>query len=141
MSVEGSAWVLGTSDTQRKFIAALVYESQPGWVVSIEPPTRTLEQNAALHAALTDIMEQLRCWPKGSNGPAWDLLTWKRMATLSYLRDQGVPVTILPALDGNGFDVLAPQTSKMSVKTLSGLLDWCHCFGAEQGVTFKARAA
>ena len=39
MSVEGSAWVLGTSDTQRKFIAALVYESQPGWVVSIEPPT------------------------------------------------------------------------------------------------------
>ncbi len=54
---DGRSWVLGRNDLQRKLIASAVYESEPGWVVKLEPPRRSLAQNALLHALLTEAVE------------------------------------------------------------------------------------
>lgn len=56
-AADSRSWVLGSSPTQRQLIASLVYESEPGWVVRLEPPRRTVDQNRLLHALLTEAVE------------------------------------------------------------------------------------
>jgi Holliday junction resolvase len=100
--------------------------------VTLDPPRRSSPQNAALHAALTDIAEQVE-W----KGLRFDVLTWKRLCTASWLREHGEQPELIPALDGKGFDIIYEPTSKMSKQQLSDLLEWVHKFGAENGVQFK----
>lgn len=56
-AADSRSWVLGSNPTQRQLIASLVYESEPGWVVRLEPPRRTVDQNRLLHALLTEAVE------------------------------------------------------------------------------------
>jgi hypothetical protein len=60
-ATDARSWVLDTSETQRKLIASLVYESAPGWVVKLEPPSRSrsLKQNKLQRLWLGEIAEQL----------------------------------------------------------------------------------
>lgn len=55
---DGRSWVLARSETQRKLIASVVYESEPGWVVKLEPPRRSLSQNALFHALLAEAVQK-----------------------------------------------------------------------------------
>lgn len=42
------------SETHRQFVGSLVATSPAGWVVTLEPPNRTLQQNALLHSLIAD---------------------------------------------------------------------------------------
>lgn len=101
-------------------------------VVTVGPPKRSLPQNAFLHAALTDIAEQVE-W----KGQRFTVDVWKRLCTASWLREEGEQPELIPALDGKGFDIIFEHTSSMTVAQLSSLIEWCLCFGAQNGVTFK----
>lgn len=102
-------------------------------VVEIKPETRTLAQNAILHAALTDIANQVE-W----HGKKLDVGVWKRLCVASWLREKKQSPDLIPALDGNGFDVVYEKTSKLTVTQCSELVEWCFAFGAEHGVKFRA---
>lgn len=119
------------SPIARRNALTAVAEAPEGYVVTVEEETRTLEQNSAAHAALADIMEQVT-W----QGKKFNLLTWKRLTQASFLREQGEQVEMIPALDGNGFDVLYEKSSKWGKKKFSAWLEWIHAFGAQNGVTF-----
>ena len=123
-------------DIARKGACQAVLAAPQGYIVEIRPPTRSLDQNAALHACLSDIAAQVE-W----KGHRFDIDTWKRLCVAAWLREKGESPEMIPALDGRGFDVIFERTSKMTVKQLSELLEWTLAFGAENGVTFKARAA
>ncbi len=97
-----------------------------------EETRRNSEQNAALHAALTDISQQC-VWM----GKKFDVLTWKRLCTASWLREHGEQPRLIPALDGQGFDVIFERTSRLSKEQMSSLLEWVYCFGAEHSVKFR----
>jgi len=99
-----------------------------------EGEPRNLDQNAALHAALTDIARQVE-W----NGKKLSLEVWKRLCMASWLREEREKPMMIPALDGNGVDVVYERTSKLSKAQCSSLLEWCYAFGAEQGVKFATR--
>lgn len=103
------------------------------WVLSIKPETRSLQQNALLHAALTDIANQVE-W----HGKKFNVVVWKRLCVASWLREKNQTPDLIPALDGNGFDVVYEKTSKLSVTQCSELLEWCFAFGAEHGIKFRA---
>lgn len=90
-----------------------------GYVVSIKEPSRNLDQNAKLHAELTDIA-RTKEWA----GKKWSVEDWKRLATAAWMRATGRTVTMLPALDGQGFDVLYQRTSKLTKAECSELLEW-----------------
>jgi hypothetical protein len=94
---------------------------------------RSIEQNAALHAALHDIATQ-----KQWMGQWLDVETWKRLLTCAWERTQGRQARLFPALDGHGMDVVYSRTSRMSKQDLSDLLDYVHAWGADQGVKFAA---
>ncbi|MFE1815602.1 recombination protein NinB [Metapseudomonas otitidis] len=102
--------------------------------VAICEKDRTAEQNAKLHAMLTDISRQVE-----HAGRKWDVLIWKRLCTAAWLREEGESATMLPALDGNGFDVIYEKTSKLGVKKCASLIEWIQAFGAEHGVRWTQK--
>lgn len=111
--------------------AQAVMEAPDGWHVTLRPPTRSLDQNALLHDALTDIAKQVE-W----KGKRFTVDVWKRLCMASWIRERGGQPELIPALDGNGFDVIYERTSKLTVAQMSEFLEWVTAFGAQSGVTF-----
>jgi hypothetical protein len=102
--------------------------------IVIKDLDRSSEQNKLLHARLTDISSQVL-----HAGKRWDVLIWKRLLTAAWLREAGEQPQMIPALDGNGFDVIYERTSKLTVKQCAELLDWIEAFGGEHQVRWTAK--
>lgn len=100
--------------------------------VKAGPITRSLEQNAKLHSCLADISKQVE-W----HGQRFSTTTWKRLCVAAWLRESGESPELVPALDGNGFDVIYEKTSKLSLTQCSSLIEWVIAFGTERGVSFE----
>ena len=100
-------------------------DAPDGYVVTIHEPTRNLEQNAALWAALSDISKQVEWY-----GQKLTPEEWKDVFTASLKRQK-----VVPGLDG-GFVVCGLSTSKMGKSEFSQLLDIAYAFGAEKEVKF-----
>jgi uncharacterized protein (UPF0335 family) len=94
---------------------------------------RTTEQNAALHATISDIAEQKQ-WA----GKNLDVHAWKRLLTAAYERTQGRAAEVYPALDGAGFDVVYSRTSRMSKKELSEFMEYVTAWAIDNGVKLRA---
>ena len=122
-------------DIARNGAVAAVRAAPQGYVVTVRPATRSGEQNALLHAALTDIAEQFP-W----KGQSLTVDTWKRLCTAAWLREIGESPELIPAIDGKGFDVIFEKTSQMTVGQMTSLIDWVLAFGAQNGVVFKDEA-
>jgi hypothetical protein len=105
-------------------------------VVEAKPENRSLDQNALLHAALTDIANQV-VW----HGQKLSMEVWKRLCVASWLRENNENPMLIPALDGHGVDIIFEKTSKLSTKQCASLVEWCFAFGAEHGVNFRAVAS
>ena len=101
-------------------------------VMEVRDETRSTAQNAILHAMLTDIAQQVE-W----HGKKFDVTVWKRLCVASWLREKNQKPDLIPALDGNGFDVVYEKTSKLTVTQCSELIEWCFAFGVEHGVKFR----
>lgn len=99
--------------------------------VRIEKETRSLEQNALLHALLTDISKQVE-WA----GKKRDVDTWKRLLTAAWCRANNEQVELLPAIDGHGVDIVFRKTSHMTVAELTDLIEFIHAWCAEQGIVY-----
>jgi hypothetical protein len=108
---------------------AAVAEAAPGEVVEVKPATRNLEQNALLHALLSEIAEQ-----KEWAGKRWDTEDWKRLLTAAWMRTRAQSVAMVPAIDGHGFDVLYQRTSTLSKGEFAELVDFTQAWAAEQGI-------
>ncbi len=102
-----------------------IQDAPDGYVVTIHEPTRNLEQNAALWAALSDISKQVEWY-----GQRLTTEEWKDVFTASLKRQK-----VVPGLDG-GFVVCGLSTSKMGKSEFSQLLDLAYAFGAEKEVKF-----
>ncbi|UXH41605.1 recombination protein NinB [Pseudomonas promysalinigenes] len=102
--------------------------------IVIKDQDRSGEQNKKLHACLSDISKQVE-----HAGKKWDVLIWKRLLTAAWLREAGEQPQLIPALDGNGFDVVYERTSKLSVKQCASLLEWVQAFGAEHQVRWSQK--
>ena len=94
---------------------------------------RSTEQNARLHAMLGDIAKQ-----KEWAGARRDIETWKRLMTAAWLRARGEHVEMLPAIDGNGVDIVFRRTSKLSVAECSELCDFIEAWAVDNDVQLAA---
>jgi hypothetical protein len=96
--------------------------------------TRSILQNALLHAVLTDIAKQVK-W----HGQSFDVVTWKRLCMAAWLREKNEQPQLIPALDGKGFDIIFERTSSLNVKDCADFCTWCLAFGDEHNVKFRQR--
>lgn len=100
--------------------------------VTITGADRSVEQNRKLHAMLKDISNQVE-----HAGMKWDISVWKRLCTAAWLRETGASIQMIPAIDGQGVDVLYEATSKLSMKKCAELIEWIFAYGAECGVKWS----
>ncbi len=101
---------------------------------TIKDEDRSVEQNKKLHAMLADIARQVE-----HAGMKWDVTIWKRLCTAAWLRETGASIQMIPAIDGNGIDVLYERTSKLSMKKCAELIEWVQAFGAEHDVKWTQK--
>lgn len=125
---------LAHAEARRRACAA-IQQAPEGWVVRLTEPTRSLEQNAAMWAKLTDISAQVP-WVVDyvDDTPVQGMLTpeeWKHVFSAAYKRLRRVP-----GIDG-GFVVLGQSTSRMTKAEMSDLLELMTSFGAERGVKWS----
>jgi hypothetical protein len=94
------------------------------FTLSIGEEKRNLSQNAKLHSLLGEIAAQ-----KEWAGQRWCAEDWKRLLTAAWMRANGSSASVIPAIDGHGFDVLYRHTSMLSKAEMSDLLEyvvaWC----------------
>ncbi len=105
-----------------------VRNAPEGFSVTIQPTTRTLEQNSLLWPLLTEISDSVDWYGKKLTPDEW-----KDVFTAGLKRNK-----VVPGIDG-GFVVVGASTSKMDKKTFSELLELIYAFGAERGIKFRER--
>ena len=98
-------------------------------VLEIRPEKRSDAQNRLLHACLSEISKQVE-WA----GCKRDVDTWKRLLTAAWLRARGEPIEMLPALDGNGVDIVFRKTSHLSKAECAELSEFVMAWAAERGI-------
>lgn len=93
--------------------------------LEVRPAVRNLDQNALLHAALSEIAERVK-WA----GQKRTVEVWKRLCTAAWLRTRGESVELLPAIDGHGIDVVFRHSSKLTKAEMSDLIEYVSAFAA-----------
>lgn len=100
--------------------------------ITIEPMTRSMEQNAKLHAMLADIAAQ-----KTFNGKKMTLEQWKLIFVSGHRIATGGQAEMAIGLEGEVIN-LRESTAKMSVRRCASLIEYIQAWGAQNGVKFRA---
>lgn len=123
-------FILAHAEARRRAIAN-VQAAPDGYKVTIQPPPRTLDQNAAQWPILEAFSRQL-LWPVNGvlvHMPADD---WKDLLTAAFQRE-----TRMAAGLNGGFVMLGARTSHMPKRTFSEYLDFLKATAAERGVELE----
>jgi hypothetical protein len=119
--------VIIRGDTQRAYAKRLIDEAPIGDFVTISKPTRSLLQNARLHAMIADIQRQV---PEMVGFSAEDI-------KLRFMNALGTEMRFLPALEGQGMFPVGMRSSTLTVQQFSGLVELLYAFGAKHGVVWS----
>jgi hypothetical protein len=114
-----------------EFIRELQTDDKNPLVVKIQPMTRSLEQNAKLHAMLSDISKQCEF-----NGKKRNIDTWKVIMVSAHKIATGEKAEMAIGLEGEVIN-LRESTAQMSVKRLASLIEYVQAWGVENGVKFN----
>lgn len=117
-------------DTARQRAASAVMSAPEGFIVEIKEPNRSLEQNAKLHAMLTDVSRQVEYMGK-KRGVEF----WKGLFVSGWQIATGQKPEIVPGLEGE-FINIRESTATMGVKKLSDLIEYIIPWAVDKGVVF-----
>lgn len=98
-------------------------------VGSVRMENRSDLQNNLLHSRISDVSKHCE-WAGGK----LDIEDWKRLLTAAWCRTRNEGVRIIPAIDGQGFDVLYQRTSKLSRRECADLSEYIMAWGTERNV-------
>lgn len=98
------------------------------YIVTIQPPKRSMIQNSKMWAMLGDVSKQV----------VWYGLTlssedWKDVLSASLRKE----IRTVPNIDGNGLVVLGMRTSQMSIREMNEMIEYMYCFGASKDVKWS----
>lgn len=115
----------------RQMLVQAVLTTPDGHFVAIQEPTRSLNQNAKLHAMCGDIAAQMT-WM----GRKLGIEDWKRLLVDSWMRETG-RMHLVPSLDGKGVVALGQQTRSLGVKEMAELIESIQAFGDMNSVVWS----
>jgi hypothetical protein len=104
-----------------------VQTAPDGYVVTIKPPTRSLEQNAALWPLLSEFAERLE-WPVNGRMVKMEPEEWKDVLTAAFRQETA---RLAMGLNG-GVVMLGSRTSKMDKREFSEFLEFVNAVAAER---------
>lgn len=102
--------------------------------ITIEPITRSLEQNARLHGMLSDIAAQ-----KTFNGEKLTVEQWKMLFVSAHRIATGGDTKMAIGLEGEVVN-LRESTAKMSVARCNSLMQYIEAWAVMNDVKFRAVA-
>jgi hypothetical protein len=105
-------------DTARQRAMDAVRTAPAGWVVRVTEPNRSLEQNALIHAVLTEVGDILK-WK--FNGQEVDLDDLKSIFMAAYRKASGENVRFVMGIDGQPV-ILSWRTRDLKKKEA---IDFC----------------
>ena len=120
----------------RRRAMACVADAPENYVVTVQEPNRSLDQNAAQWPILEAFAEQLQ-WPVNGAMVSLTAEEFKDVLTAAF---QGETVRLAMGLNG-GVVMLGLRTSQMGKRRFSEWLDFLHATAALRGVTVYADEA
>lgn len=111
--------------------AGKLLEANDSIYVEVREKTRTLEQNAKLHAMLSDIARQ-----KEFGGQNRTIEQWKMIFISGHRIATGGTAEMAVGLEGEVIN-LRESTAQMGVQRLASLISYIDAWAAENGVVFK----
>lgn len=132
-------YIMRNADTARETINVAWQECRrllrAGLAVRLEvkelKPSRSLDQNALMWSALTDIARQVK-WPVDGQMQSLEPEEWKEILTAGLKKHQRVA----QGIEG-GFVMLGSRTSRMTIGEMAELIELCHAFGAQHEVRWS----
>ena len=119
------------AEARRRAMAA-VADAPDGWRVTVEPPRRTLDQNALLWPLLECFSRQLE-WPVNGRMVRLAPDEWKDILSAADKREAQ---RVAMGLDG-GMVMLGQRPSKMSKREFSEFIEFLLSVAADRGVAVE----
>lgn len=117
-----------TGEAAKKAACREILAAPVGHIVRITPETRSLDQNAKLHAMLTDISKQAKYL-----GAKRDLEFWKGLFVSGWQIATGERPEIVPGLEGE-FINIRESTTTLGVKRMASLIEYVTAWAVSNGV-------
>lgn len=111
--------------------AGRLLEAHDAVCIEVREKTRTDDQNAKLHAMLSDIAKQ-----KTFNGEKLNIEQWKMVFVSGHRIATGGRAQMAIGLEGEVIN-LRESTARMSVSRLASLIEYIGAWAAENGVVFR----
>lgn len=108
-----------------------VLDAPEGYVVTIKPPTRSLEQSAKFHAMCGDLARQLPYAGKKRSLEEWKLLLISGHAIATQSGSE-----VVPGLESE-FVNLRESSASMGVKRMASLIEYALAYGAMNNVKWS----
>lgn len=119
--------IILTGLSSRQKAESLVNTAPSGSVLNIKPPARSNEQNAKMHAMISDIA---RAKPEGRvHSP----LVWKSL----LMATAGFKPIFERSLDGEGIVPVGYKSSRLNKAEFSDLIEAIYEYGARHGVEWS----
>ena len=109
----------------RREIMAAVADAPLGYFVKIMPETRTLQQNAKLHAIFTDISKTEKYIGRELNS-----VQWKSLFISGHAVATGLGADMVPGLE-NEYVNIRESSAQMGVARMSSLIEYTLAWQAE----------
>lgn len=117
------------SDLVRKNALAAVYAAADGHIVTVSEPRRSTDQNAKLHALLSDLAKSGMTWA----GKRRTLDEWKMLMVSAHAVATGRPGEVIPGVEGE-FVAIRESTASMGLVRASSLIEYVLAFCVSNGV-------
>ena len=117
---------LNTKAQRERFIRD-VMRAPDNWIGMLAEGTRSLLQNAKLHAMLTDVQRQ------DPDMRQYSIADMK----LRFLDALGTELRFLPKLANQGMFPVGLRTSTLTIEQCGALIELIYAYGAEKGVVWS----
>lgn len=117
--------------TNRRHLAEKVAGLPEGFDIKAGPKSRSLDQNALLHAMFGELAE------KGQYlGRKLTLNQWKTLMISAHAVAVGLGADVIPGIEGEWVNV-RESSAQMTVARMTSLIEYVHAWAAENGIQFK----
>lgn len=121
-----------TNPTARRFAIQQIERAPDNHVAIIREKTRSLDQNAKLHAMLSDISRQAEYMGKRRS-----VEFWKGLFVSGWQIATKQNPEIVPGLEGE-FINIRESTATMSARKISEVIEYISAWAANEGIRFSA---
>lgn len=116
----------------RNHLQKLVVDAPDGHVLTIKPATRSLDQNAKMHALFADIARQAK-----HMGRTMTAQQWKTLFISGHAVATGLGADMVPGLEGEYCNVRESSAS-MSIARMSSVIEYTTAWAVQNGVKLSA---